>query len=232
MNILGLITARGGSKRVYKKNIRLVANKPLIAWTIEEALKSKLLSAVVVSTDDEEIAKTAKKYGAQVPFIRNNELATDTSAHIDCVYDALNKLNTLGYSPFDAVVLLQPTSPLRTVEDIDKLITLAIEKDSKAMVSVCESVEAPYFACTLNAENQIQHLLPQNIAYPRKQDLEQTYFINGAIYFNKIDSLKNEKTFYPPQCHAYILPVERSLQVDTEYELNVAHLLLSQRNPQ
>ncbi|UZP66882.1 acylneuraminate cytidylyltransferase family protein [Desulfovibrio mangrovi] len=230
MRLLGLITARGGSKRIPGKNLKSVGGKPLIAWTIEEACKSRMLDEVVMSTDDEGIAEVARSYGASVPFMRPAALAGDSSPHIDCVFHALETLGELGFEPFDAVVLLQPTSPLRLAEDIDGFAREAIARHAEAMVSVCESVEHPYFIRCFDSQGLLHPFVPQDVVYPRKQDLQQTYYINGSLYFNTVSSLYRDRSFYPDRLYGYEIPVERSLQVDNEYELNIADLLLKQRD--
>jgi len=224
-----LITARGGSKRIPKKNIRVVGGKPLIAWTIEEALKSKHLSRVVVSTDSPEIASISKEYGAEVPFLRPAELAEDNSAHVRCVFHALDMLGQIDKDCFDAVCLLQPTSPLRLVEDIDGLLGMTQRRRPAAMVSVCEAVEHPYFARSLDAEGRLSPYITQDVEYPSKQNLPKVYFVNGAVYFNTVVSLRKDVGFYPAGVLGYEMPLERSLQIDCQHELNVGDLLLRQR---
>ncbi len=230
MKLLGLITARGGSKRIPRKNVRDVAGKPLIAWTIEEACKSDLLSAVVVSTDDAEIANISVKFGAQVPFMRPASLAGDTTPHIECVLHALDSLTSLGYGFFDAVVLLQPTSPLRTVEDINGTIKVAMDTHAEAVVSVNESTEHPYFTRFLDDKSCLVPIVEQSLVYPLKQSLQPTYFINGAVYFNTVESLNKHNSFYPQHLQGYVMPPERSLQVDYEYELVMVDFLLSKQH--
>lgn len=229
--ILGLITARGGSKRIPGKNLRIVGGKPLLAWTIEAALQSRLLSRVVLSTDDPQIAAAGRLYGAEVPFLRPAELATDTSAHILCVLDALDRLRDMdGFAP-TAVCLLQPTSPLRQAGDIDALLSEAAATRPFAMVSVNACTEHPYFARSVSATGELMPFVPQNLAYAREQDLEPACFINGAIYYNTVESLRKHKTFYPEGLRGHLMPRERSLQVDEPFDLHLADLLLSNPMP-
>ena len=156
--ILGLIPARGGSKGLPRKNIKLLLGKPLIAWTIEQALASKYLDKVVVSTDDEEIAKISKKYGAEVPFIRPKELATDKTKGIDVVLHTIRWMEENGKS-YDFLMLLQSTSPLRTFEDMDKAIELLFLKKAKAIVSVCEVEHHPYWSNTLPEDGCMKNFI-------------------------------------------------------------------------
>lgn len=229
MRLLGLITARGGSKRIPGKNLREVGGKPLLAWTVEEACKSSLLDAVVMTTDDVEIADAARRYGASVPFMRPARLAGDATPHIDCVFHALEQLVEQGDEPFDAVVLLQPTSPLRTVDDIDGLLQEALDKKAEAMVTVHDSTEHPYFVRFFGENGVLDPFMRQDVFYPRKQDLQKTYYINGAVYFNTVESLYRTKTFYPEGQYGYEMPAERALQVDSEFEMLVADMLLHRR---
>lgn len=224
--VLGLITARGGSKRIPRKNVRYVGGKPLIAWTIAAGLESHLLDRIVLSTDDLEIAEIGRTYGAETPFLRPATLAGDDSAHILCVLHALDWLEEHeGYRPH-AVCLLQPTSPLRRAEDIDGLLREALRIRPPAMVAVSEAREHPYFARSINAAGEIVPFVPQDIPYPRKQELSPAWFVNGAVYYNTVESLRRDHGFYPRGTLAYRMPTKRSLQVDDPFELRIADLLL------
>ena len=155
MKVLGIIPARGGSKGMPKKNIRPLLNKPLIAWTIEQALKSKYIDRVVVSTDDPAIARLAKKHGADVPFMRPDKLATDKAKSIDVVSHALLSLP----EKYDYVVLLQPTSPLRTADDIDACVKLCMSKGGNSCVSVTESEKNPHWMYSLDRNGRMHRLI-------------------------------------------------------------------------
>lgn len=230
MEILGLITARGGSKSIPGKNVKLLAGKPLIRWTIDEALKSSLVSRLVVSTDDDEIERVGLEGGAEVPFKRPAEMAGDASPHIDVIIHALEWLKfEQDYQP-DYVLLLQPTSPFRTVADIDGAIQLAaLKPDAEAVVGVCETEHHPFLAKKIDAEGGLEDFVKSDIAYLRRQDLPPAYVINGAIYLNKPDSLRKNRKIIPPGTLAYVMPQERSMDVDTPWDFHLAELIMSDR---
>lgn len=232
-NIIGLITARGGSKTVPRKNIQVVAGKPLIAWTIEAANASHSLNRVIVSTDDEEIAQTAREWGAQVPFMRPTELAQDGSPHIPVVTHAVEWLESHEHVKYDYVLLLQPTSPLRSPQDIDKSIRLALENDADSVVSVCEAPYHPYLAKNI-VDGRLKNFLPPPEGFPAKaylarQKLPKSFVNNGAIYLVRRDVLMERQTLYTERSYAYVMPAERSLDIDTPWDLHLAGLILKDR---
>ena len=155
--ILGVIPARGGSKGVPGKNIRLLAGKPLIAWTIAAAARSRSLGRTIVSTDDPKIAEIAAQWGGDVPFLRPPELATDTATSEDAVFHALDSVS----GPYDWVCLLQPTSPLRTAEDIDACIDACIRGGADCAFSVTEAPKSPYIMYRMDGTGRLEPLLPQ-----------------------------------------------------------------------
>lgn len=222
--ILAIIPARGGSKGVPRKNIRVVAGKPLLAWTIEEALKSKYVDRIIVSTDDAEIAATAKEWGAEVPFMRPAALSTDNTPGIEPVVHAINMLPQYEY-----VIVLQPTSPLRTVEDIDGSIELCFAKRAKCCVSVVEPDKSPYWMLTLGKDGKVLPLFPDSPLVSRRQDLPIVYALNGAIYIANSECLLDAKTFIDKDMTIYVMPKERSLDIDTEYDVSLADNILWRR---
>ena len=226
---IGLITARGGSKSIPQKNIKMLAGKPLIAWTIEAALQSKELSRVIVSTDDEKIAEVARQWGADVPFMRPDELAQDNSSSISTVLHALNWLaeNEGGYPEY--IMLLQPTSPFRTAEDIRQSIDLAGKHRAAAVVSVCEAECHPYICQRILEDGTLADFMTTEIKYLRRQDLPSAYAVNGAIYLNQCSSLLRDQKFLPSGSIAYIMPSERSLDVDTMWDWHLAELIIKDR---
>src|ERR1700730_1555845 len=162
--ILGVIPARGGSKAIPRKNLAVLANRPLIAWTVEVAIASDSLDRLVISTDDPEIAEIGKKLGAEVPFLRPTELATDTSTSMEVVLHAIQWFDeNENYRP-DYVLLLQPTSPLRTVTDIRKSIELLLAKRGDSVVSVCETHQHLLWTKGVNEEGRMIDLSPQSVA--------------------------------------------------------------------
>lgn len=217
--ILAVIPARGGSKRIPRKNIREVAGKPLIYWTIEEAKKSNYIDRLILSSEDEEIIQTAKSLGCDVPFARPVELAADETPGIDPVLHAMHTLPGYQY-----IVLLQPTSPLRTVSDIDQCIETCQAKRAPACVSVKAIAKSPYWIYKLD---DCGHMQP----FMNKADCgmppEWFYMINGAVYVAEVEWLQKEKTFLSAETVAYIMPKERSIDVDTEFDLNICECYLT-----
>jgi CMP-N,N'-diacetyllegionaminic acid synthase len=227
--ILGIIPARGGSKAIPRKNLALLANKPLLAWTVEVALESASLDRLIISTDDPEIAGVGKKLGAEVPFLRPAELATDISPGMDVILHAIHWLDeSENYRP-DYVLLLQPTSPLRTVTDIRESIKLALAKRADSVVSVCEAHQHPLWMKAVNEEGRLADLYPQSAAPTRRQDLPSVFALNGAIYLALRTFLLCERTFISDRTYAYVMPENRSLDVDTPWDLHMADLILRDR---
>ena len=225
-NILGLIPARGGSKGLPRKNIKPLLGKPLIAWTIEQALASKYLDRVVVSTDDKEIAEISKKYGAEIPFIRPKELAEDNAKGIDVVLHAIDWLmKNDRRKQYDLMMLLQPTSPLRKTEDIDKAIELLFLKEVKAIVSVCEVEHHPLWANTLPKDRCMKNFIRQEIMDKNRQELPLFYRLNGAIYLAYCNYIKQCKSFIGKETFAYIMPKSRSADVDNKIDFKLAEIL-------
>jgi len=228
--VIGLITARGGSKSMPGKNFAPLAGKPLIAWTIEAARASRRLSRTLVSTDDPEIARVATAWGAEVPFTRPNELAGDATPHILVVEHAIHWLEEVEGTRPDYVLLLQPTSPLRTAEDIDGVIAFAEERDAVAVVSVCPMERHPYLSKRILDDGSLANFVTTDIAYLRRQDLPAAYALNGALYLNRPESVLRDHTFLPPGALGYVMPHERSLDVDTPWDLHLIELILQDRH--
>jgi N-acylneuraminate cytidylyltransferase/CMP-N,N'-diacetyllegionaminic acid synthase len=212
--ILCLITARGGSKGLPGKNIRNLCGKPLIAWTIDTALASKLFDDVVVSTDSEGIAAVARKYGAEVPFLRPPELASDTATSMDAIIHALDNLAAQGRE-YDVLVLLEPTSPLRDVGDINTAVARLLASDASAIVGVCcAESNHPSFMYRLDANGCLQPYLDRQPSSVRRQDIEPLYFLEGSIYASRIDVLRERRTFYHSDTLAYEVPKWKAIEID------------------
>lgn len=218
-SVLAIIPARGGSKGVPRKNIREVAGKPLIAWTIEAAKKSKYIDRLILSSDDAEIIEVARQWGCEAPFVRPAELARDETPGIDPVLHALGELPA-----YEMTVLLQTTSPLRNVADIDGCIERCIAGKANTCVSVCEAEQSPYWMYTLNESGEMQALLPTGQSFARRQDLPKAYILNGAVYVAKSEWLRQHKTFVNDETIAFVMPQERSLDIDTELDLQIMNL--------
>lgn len=223
MKTLALIPARGGSKGIPRKNINMIAGKPLIAWTIEAALASTLLDGVVVSTDNAEIAEVALRYGAQVPFLRPAELARDETPGVEPVLHALQQL-----PDYDAVLLLQPTSPLRSSADIDACLALAREREAVSVVSVSEPDAHPDWMYRMTATQQLEKLLASQ-SHTRRQDLLTVLTLNGALYFANADWLRRSRTLLAEETLAYVMPADRSVDIDTPLDWKFAELLLNEK---
>ena len=224
--ILAIIPARGGSKGLPRKNIKLLSGKPLIAWTIEQAKKSSYLDKIVVSTDDKEIADISKKYGAEVPFSRPKELATDDAKSIDAIFHALEWLRQ-NREVYDIVVMLQPTSPLREAEDIDKAIELLMSKDAEGVVSVCRAEHPPLWSNTIPEDGCMKNFLAKKIMNTPRQALPVYYRLNGAVYLGYCDYLKKIKGFFGDKTYAYIMPSGRSTDIDTEMDFDFVEYFMS-----
>lgn len=224
---LAIIPARGGSKRLPRKNILELSGRPLIAWTVEAAVKCPHLDEVMVTTDDKEIAEVAKKYGANVPFVRPGELASDTAASFDVAKHAIDFYQERRGKAFDYTVLLQPTSPLRKARHIMEAIELMLEKKADAVISVCEVDHPPLWANTLPEDRSMANFLKEEVKGKRSQDFAAYYRLNGAIYICKTSRLIKEKTFFPgDSIYAYEMPIEDSIDIDTEIDLLVARSIL------
>lgn len=220
--VLALILARGGSKGLPGKNIKPLAGKPLLAWTIEAARQSRYVDRLVLSSDDEAIQQIARDWGCEVPFTRPAELASDTSSAADAVLHAMENLPV-----HDFIVLLQPTSPLRQAEDIDRCLELCVERDAQACVSLSPAEKPPYWHCTLDETGHLSPLFPQVLANTtNRQALPPTYLPNGAVYVSRWPAFRARKTCYHDAAVGYPMPRERSIDIDTQADFDLAEKLL------
>ncbi len=226
--ILCIIPARSGSKGLPGKNIKKLLGKPLLAHTIQQAKGSRYIDRIIVSTDNKNIAAISGRYGAQTPFLRPKSLATDTAKSADVVLHAINWLNKKG-SYTDIAILLQPTSPLRLTEDIDKAIKLLFKKNAQAVVSVCEAEHSPYWMNTLPADGCMKNFLRPYAVNKNRQNLPICYRLNGAIYIGYNDYLFKQKNFFGKETFAYIMPKQRSVDIDDEFDFWLAEQILSKQ---
>ncbi len=225
--ILALIPARGDSKRLPRKNALSLAGKPLVAWSIDAALKSKYIDDIIVSTDDNEIAQISKEYGANVPFIRPEELSTDTADTQSVIKHCLEYLQN-NSKKYDLVIVLQPTSPLRTASHIDKAIRLFETKNATSVISVCQCDHSPLWANTLDENQSLRDFIKPEIRGLRSQDLPQYYRLNGALYIYDIaDIIELGNAPYGQGSYAYVMDREFSIDIDTEIDFRFAELFLS-----
>ena len=220
--ILGIITARGGSKGIIRKNILKIGGKPLIAWTIEQASRSRYLDRLILSSEDSEIINVAKKTGCEVPFVRPEHLAKDETPGIVPVLHAIKTLP----EKFDFVVLLQPTSPLRSVEDIDGCIEHCITGNHLSCVSVTEPDKSPFWMYRIGKNGYIRPLLKSKRLAGSRQKLPKIYVLNGAVYVAECKWLLRHKVFVADKTAVYKMPKDRSLDIDTEFDILKMNALL------
>lgn len=222
MNILGIIPARGGSKGVIGKNQKKLSGKPLIQYTIEAALKSNL-SEVIVSTDDKNIASISVNLGVNVPFIRPSEFASDTAQSIDVAIHALKFMQEKNDKNYDAVMLLQPTTPFRSTDDINNAIKLLSQhKDADSIISVVD-VEGHHPARMKYIKDGILIDPPfcEKVENQNRQELDKMYIRNGAVYLTKSNVILN-RSYKGSKCLALLMPNSRSINIDTENDFKLA----------
>lgn len=224
MRTLGLIPARGGSKGVPRKNVRPLGGKPLIAWTIEAALASGVIDRVVVSTDDEEIAGVGAAWGAEIPFMRPSRLAGDEAPGIEVVRHALEQL-----SGFDTLVLLQPTSPLRTAADVTAAVRLHEASQRRNCIAMTEADDSPYWSYYLG-DGVLRPVISHEVPL-RRQDLPHVVTVNGAIYVANAVRLAAQGSFLQPDMVPYLMPRERSVDIDTEFDFQLCEFLIRNISP-
>ncbi|WP_123377657.1 acylneuraminate cytidylyltransferase family protein [Aliarcobacter butzleri] len=219
---LGIVPARGGSKRLPRKNMLDLCGKPLIAWSIEAGLNSKYIDKVVVSSDDDEILNISLNFGAET-IKRPVELASDTATTFDAIKHAIENVEK-----YDYIVLLQPTSPLRNEKHIDEAIQLLEEKNADAVVSVCEMEHSPLWSNTLPNDGNMRGFLRKEILNKRSQDLEKYYRLNGAIYICKTAKLLEEQSFFlKDSIFGFKMDRKSSVDIDEEIDFRLAGIYLN-----
>lgn len=224
-NILAIIPARSGSKGLKNKNIKLLNGKPLMAYTIEAAKESNIFDDIVVSTDSEEYAEIAKYYGANIPFLRPDFLSEDSTSTEDVIMHLLNYYISNG-KKFEYFMILQPTSPLRSSEDIKTSLNMLKERNANAIVSVCECEHSPVITTKLDNDMRLDGFLKE-ITGVRRQDFDNYYRINGAIYLCKVDYYLQYKNFYDKDCYAYVMDRKKSIDIDDIYDFKFAEIMLT-----
>lgn len=227
-NILAIIPARSGSKGLPGKNIRPLFGKPLIAWSIEQALASKYINEVFVSTDSEEIAQVARTYNAKVPFLRPIQLATDEAKSSDVLLHFIYEMEKQG-KKFTHILLLEPTSPLRETEDIDKAFEMLLESDEATSVVGISKVESqhPSFTVSLTKDKFLRSA--NNFEILRRQDIEELYFYEGSVYISTIEKYKDLKNFYHNNTLGYIIPKWKSFEIDDMVDFIITEALLNNK---
>lgn len=228
MKNLAIIPARSGSKGLKDKNIKLLNGKPLLAYTIEAAKKSGKFDEIMVSTDSERYACIAKEWGAKVPFLRNEMLSNDTASSWDVVKNVIEEYKFFGIE-FDTVALLQPTSPLRTANDIKDGYQLMSEKDANAIISVCEMDHSPVWANTLPETNSMENFVKKEFRNLPRQAIPTFFRINGAIYIVKIEYLLTNADIYDTKSYATVMSKENSVDIDSQLDFTIAEILMSNK---
>ena len=230
MGILAIIPARSGSRGLKNKNIKELLGMPMMAYSIRAALESKIFDTVMVSTDSEEYASIAKKYGAEVPFLRSEYASSNTASTRDCIIEVLKKYEEKGIK-YDRFMILQPTSPLRKEAHIKEAFKLFEEKNAKSVISVCEMEHSPLWSNILKSD-----LCMKNFIYRSKDDIRQNldiyYRINGAIYLHDVKYYLEHEYFYDDTSFAYIMPKINSVDIDDEFDFNIAEIFLSKEGLQ
>lgn len=223
--ILAIVPARGGSKGLPGKNIRPLLGKPLIGWSIERAQQSKYVDEIYISTDSQEIAEVAESFGVSVPELRPAYLASDTASSMDFIEYTINRMEEQG-NHFDYLILLEPTSPLRDAEDIDKSLEMLIDHPSaKSIVGVCKSEgQHPMYLTKINDGLLVPYVERANSV--RRQDLEELYFFEGTVYVTSIDGFRQYRLFYHKECLAYVVPKWKSYEVDDFIDFTVIEAIM------
>ena len=214
--VIAIIPARGNSKGLPGKNIKLLCGKPLIAWSIEAGLGSKYIDEVMVTTDSEDIANIARQFGASVPFIRPAKLANDTATSMDVIKHALNFYNNKLEKKFDYTVLLEPTSPLRVKDDIDNAIEQLLENSqARAIVGICKTEsQNPAFLVKKNTNNFLVGYENMDMRILRRQDVDEVYFFEGSVYVSDTVTLLTKNTFYHENTLGYEFSKWQALEID------------------
>ncbi len=225
------ICARAGSKGIKNKNIRLLHGKPLIAYSIEKAIATGLFEHIVVSTDSDEIAEISVKYGAEVFFKRNAEMASDTAGKLPVIKDAFVKSEMHYNCQFDYLVDLDATSPLRKVEDITNSFNTLIEGKFNNLITACPSRRSPYFNLVeLDVNDKV--FLSKNLDDPilRRQDSPKTFDMNASIYVWTRESILKDESIFTTNTGLYVMPEDRSIDIDSELDFKLVDLLMREKN--
>jgi CMP-N,N'-diacetyllegionaminic acid synthase len=224
--MLAIIPARGGSKGLPGKNIRLLGGLPLVAHTIRVAQEASCIKRIVLSTDDESIARIGKDFGAEVPFLRPKELAQDHSKSIDNYTYTLDRINQNRTKPYEDFVVLQPTSPLRIAHDIQQSVGLFFEKNAESVISVSEASHPASWYRTIDDSGVLRSYFPDNTSNLNRQELKPSYLPNGAVFVLSLNLLKSKYSFYSEKTYPYIMPQSRAIDVDTLLDFKFAEYIM------
>jgi N-acylneuraminate cytidylyltransferase len=226
--VLALVPARGGSRGIPRKNLVEVGGRTLLAWVAEAARGSRVVDRVVLSSEDPEILEAGRRAGLDTPFVRPAELARDDTPGIDPVLHALDALDQAG-DHYGWVVLLQPTSPLRTSADIDGTAALCGREGAPAAVSITAADKSPWWMFHLGSGGLMEPLLDAARRPQRRQDAPPVYVLNGAVYVARVEWLRRTRSFLTDETVGYVMPRERSVDVDEPADLHVVEALLAER---
>lgn len=229
--VLAIIPARGGSKGIPRKNLVPICGRPLIAYTIDAGLQSTRITRLVVSTEDEEIATVSKALGADVPFLRPDELATDTARSLPVVRHAVETLEDDENALYDVIIMLQPTTPLRTAQDIDRGIELLLETGADSVVSVVDvGANHPYRMKRIDEDGRLVNFVEQGFEDMRpRQELPPVYIRSGDLYISRRDIVMEHNALVGSECRAVIIPEQRAVNIDSPIDLLRAEQLLCNR---
>lgn len=227
---LAIIPAREGSKGLPKKNIKELYGKPLIAWSIGVGLKSKYIDEVMVTTDGEDIANISKEFGANVPFLRPENLASDTATTFEAIKHTIDYYKNNLNKEFDYIVLLEPTSPLRDENDINKAVEMLLSSDADSIVGICKTEDQnPAFLVLKNEKNFISGYENKDMKVLRRQDIKDVYFFEGSIYISKTEVFLEKETFYHTNTIAYEVPKYKSLEIDDIYDFIMVEAIMKHK---
>jgi CMP-N,N'-diacetyllegionaminic acid synthase len=232
-SVIAIISARGGSKGLPGKNLRLLDGRPLVAWPVSTALGAASVDRVIISTDDAAIAEAARAAGADVPFMRPAHLAHDTASSMDVILHAIDTLASQG-QVYEYVVLLEPTSPLTESSDVEAALSRlhAAGSDADAIVGICR-VEAthPEYDVRRGTKGLISpYAVPDFKSLRRRQDLEELYFLEGSLYISRVDAFRHHKTFYHERSLGYEVPRWKSLEVDDIFDFIMVEAVVRRRD--
>lgn len=228
-NVYAIIPARGGSKGVPGKNLKLLGGRPLLAHTVSAARAARCVSRILLSTDDPAIAAAGQALGAEVPLLRPAGLATDTAPVFDAIEHLLAHLTAQGETEPDYILLLQPTSPLRTAGDIEAAFDRLLSARADALISVSPAQDHPLLCKQMDAAGRLTPYFDTPLQAARRQDLPPAYVPNGAIYLIKTRLLLSARAWCPPGTMAYVMPPDRSIDLDTPEDFERAEWLLQSR---
>lgn len=223
--MLAVIPARGGSKGVPGKNIKMLQGQPLIAYTIKAAIESNIFEKVIVSTDSKEIANIALYYGAEVPFLRPEEISGDLTSSDDVILHALFCMRQQGHQ-YSEICKLQATSPLRNSEHLREAYSLFHEKNADFLVSVCECEHSPLWSGVIGEDLRLDNFISDEVKRSCRQDLPTYYRLNGAIYMGKVEEFEINKNFLGKNCIAYIMEQEASIDIDNQLDFQMAEIMI------